>query len=133
MNLAGKPSQMTAFNARYSITAGDGRGESLFGNSFDLARDAYERTLIGDGFPAAYIEFPLPGLLGFALPSIHGTLQKACADGPTLFAAQFDREDESQSRFALCCMLNYAKAKFAGTVAQPAKFYLRMYAGEVRA
>jgi hypothetical protein len=45
----------------------------------------------------------------------------------------FDREDGSQGRFALCCMLNYAKVKFAGAVAQPAKFYLRMSAGEVDA
>lgn len=45
MNLAGKPSQMTVFDALYSIAAGDGRGEALFGNSFDLARNAYERTL----------------------------------------------------------------------------------------
>jgi hypothetical protein len=45
----------------------------------------------------------------------------------------FDREDGSQGRFALCCMLNYAKVKFAGAVAQPAKFYLMMTAGEVQA
>lgn len=342
MNLAGKPSQMTVFDALYSIAAGDGRGEALFGNSFGIARDVYERTLIGDGYPAAYIEFPLLGSPGFDLLSVHGTarpgsrfapgagfgyqamldwfsgicdkginascgieldtsvgeteragvylqyrehtdliapflksigeearaesfltvtdrmpegwppayvglfpgregtplriggylgdaIQKACADDPALLAAQFDRvgfsayndemlsqcsvflslapsvdfqfdimpdgtlgdvfglslsfnetkprearvcmesgygaricrtlqewgladerwrliagavfarhvpfdrEDGSQGRFALCCMLNYAKVKFAGAVAQPAKFYLRMSAGEVEA
>ena len=48
MSLAGKPSQMTVFDALYSIAAGDGRGEALFGNSFGIARDAYERTLVRD-------------------------------------------------------------------------------------
>ena len=45
----------------------------------------------------------------------------------------FVREDGSQGRFALCCLFNYAKVKFAGAVAQPAKFYLMMSAGEVEA
>jgi hypothetical protein len=45
----------------------------------------------------------------------------------------FNREDGTQGRFALCCLFNYAKVKFAGAVAQPAKFYLRMSAGEVEA
>ena len=342
MNLAGKPSQMTVFDALYSIAAGDDRGEALFGDSFGIARSAYERTLIGDGYPTAYLEFPLLGSPGFDLLSVHDTvrsgsrfalgagfgyqsmfdwfsgicekgsnascgieldtsvgeieragvylqyrkhtdliapflesigegaraesffavtdrmpegwppayvglfpgragtplrvggylgnaIQKACADDPTLLATQFDRigfsayddemlsrccalmslapsvdfqfdimpdgtlsdvfglslsfndtkprearvcmesgygaricrtlqewgladerwrliagaafarhvpfdrEDGSQGRFALCCMLNYAKVKFAGAVAQPAKFYLTMSAGEVEA
>ena len=342
MSLAGKPSQMTVFDALYSIAAGDGRGEALFGNSFGIARDAYERTLIGEGYPAVYIEFPLLGSPGFDLLSVHDTvrpgsrfapgagfgyqamldwfssvrkkganvscgieldtsvgeteragvylqyrrhtdliapflesigeearaesflavvdrmpegwppayvglfpgrtgtplriggylgdaMQRACVDDPALLAAQFDRigfsaydgemlsrcgallslapsvdfqfdimpngtlgdvfglslsfnetrprdaracmeggygaqacgtlqewgladerwrliagaafarhvpfdrEDGSQGRFALCCMLNYAKVKFAGAVAQPAKFYLTMSAGEVEA
>lgn len=342
MSLAGKPSQMMVFDALYSIAAGDGRGEALFGDSFGLARDAYERTLVGDGYPAAYIEFPLLGPPGFDLLSVHSsvqpgsrfasgagfgyqamidwfsglcdenanascgieldtsvgeteragvylqyrkhpdlvapflnsigekaraesflavadrmpegwppayvglfpgragtpmriggylghTMQKACAEDPAFLAAQFDRigflaydsemlsqcsvflslapsidfqfdimpdgtlsnvfglslsfnetmprqarvcmengygaqicrtlqewgladerwkliagaafgrhvpfvrEDGSQGRFALCCLFNYAKVKFAGAVAQPAKFYLRMCAGEVQA
>ncbi len=45
----------------------------------------------------------------------------------------FIREDGFEGRFALCCMLNYAKVKFAGAVAQPAKFYLALSAGEVGA
>ena len=342
MNLAGKPSQMTVFDALYSMVAGDGRGEALLGNSFDIARDAYERTLIGDAYPAAYLEFPLLGPPGFDLLTVHSTMrpgsrfapgagfgyqamfdwfsdvcetgvnvscgieldtsvgeteragvylqyrkhpdliapfldsigeeartesfltvanrmpegwppayvglfpgragtplriggylgqtvQKACVEDPAFLAAQFDRigfsaydgemlsqcstflslapsvdfqfdimsdgtlsdvfglslsfnetmprqaracmesgygaqicrtlqewgladgrwrliagaafgrhvpfdrEDGSQGRFALCCMLNYAKVKFAGAVAQPAKFYLRLSAGEVEA
>lgn len=342
MNLVGKPSQMTVFDALYSIAARDGRGEALFGKSFDIARDAYERTLIGEGYPTAYIEFPLLGSPGFDLLAVHqavrrgsrfapgagfgyqamldwfsgicdrginascgiefdtsvgeteragvylqyrkhtdliapflesigeearaesflavaermpegwppayvglfpgragtplriggyleGAVQKACSADPALLAAQFDRigfsayndemlsrcgallslapsvdfqfdimpdgtlsdvfglslsfnetkpdearvcmesgygaricstlqewgladerwrliagaafarhvpfvrEDGSQGRFALCCLFNYAKVKFAGGVAQPAKFYLRMFAGEVEA
>ena len=342
MKFVGKPSQMTVFDALYTIAAGDGRGEALFGNSIDIARNAYERTLIGDGYPTAYIEFPLLGSPGFDLLSVHNavqpgsrfapgagfgyqamfdwfadvctsgvnvscgieldtsigeteragvylqyrkfpeliapflesigegaraesfqavtnrmpegwppayvglfpgragtplriggylarTVQDACANDPALLAAQFDqigfsayddemlaqcsvfmslapsidfqfdimpdgalsdvfglslsfnetrprqaridmesgygadicrtlqewgladerwkliagaafgrsvpfiREDGSQGNFALCCMFNYAKVKFAGAVAQPAKFYLRMFAGEVAA
>lgn len=75
MSLAGKPSQMAVFDALYSIAAGDGRGEALFGDSFGLARDAYERTLVGDGYPAAYIEFPLLGPPGFDLLSVHSSVQ----------------------------------------------------------
>ena len=71
MNLVGKPSQMTVFDALYSIIADGGRGDALFGNSYDIARGAYERTLIGDGYPAAYIEFPLLGSPGFDLLSVH--------------------------------------------------------------
>ena len=75
MNLVGKPSQMTVFDALYSIAAGDGRGEALFGNSFDIARDAYEGTLVGDGYPAAYLEFPLLGSPGFDLLSVHSAVR----------------------------------------------------------
>ena len=75
MNLTGKPSQMTVFDALYSIAAKDGRGEALFGSSFDIARDAYERSLIGDGYPAASIEFPLFGPPGFDLLSVHKAVQ----------------------------------------------------------
>ena len=56
-----KPGQMAAFDALYGIAAGDGRGGALFGNSIELARPAYERTLVGDEYPKAYFEFPLLG------------------------------------------------------------------------
>ena len=82
MNLAGKPSQMTAFDALYSIAAGDGRGEALFGNSFAIARGAYERTLIGDGYPDFYFEFPLLGSPGFDLLSVHKTVQPGSRFAP---------------------------------------------------
>ena len=75
MNLVGKPSQMTVFDALCSIAAADGRGEALFGNSFDLARIAYERALIGDGYPEVYLEFPLLGSPGFDLLAVHSTVR----------------------------------------------------------
>ena len=75
MSLIDRPSQMTVFDALYSIAAKDGRDEALFGSSFDIARGAYERTLIGEGYPAAYIEFPLLGSPGFDLLSVHNDLQ----------------------------------------------------------
>ena len=66
-----RPSQIEAFEALYTIAAGDGRGEALFGNSYELARTAYERTLIGSDYPAAYLEFPLLGEPCFDLLSVH--------------------------------------------------------------
>ena len=74
MNLTGKPSQMTAFDILYSIAARDGRREVQFGNSFDIARVTYERTLIGDGYSAAYLESPLLGSPGFDLLSVRSTV-----------------------------------------------------------
>lgn len=74
MNLTGKPSQRTAFDTLYSIAARDVRHEALFGNSFDIAMDTYERTLIGDGYSAAYLESPLLGSPGFDLLSVHSTV-----------------------------------------------------------
>ena len=38
-----KPTPMEAFDALYGLAAGDGRGEALFGESYPLARRAYER------------------------------------------------------------------------------------------
>ena len=82
MNLVGKPSQMIVFDALYSMAAENGRGEALFGNNFDTARNAYERTLIGDGYPDAYIEFPLLGSPGFGLLSVHSTVQPGSQFAP---------------------------------------------------
>ena len=84
-----KPGQMEAFDALYAIAAGDGRGEALFGDSIGLARDVYERTLIGGGYPAAYLEFPLLGEPCFDLLSVH-----ACVESGARFApgAGFGRQ-----------------------------------------
>jgi hypothetical protein len=82
MDLVGRPSQMTAFDALYAIAAGDGRGEALFGDSFGIARDVYERTLIGDGYPTAYIEFPLLGSPGFDLLTVHSAVRPGSRFAP---------------------------------------------------
>ena len=66
-----QPTPMTAFDATYTIAAADGRGEALFGDSFALARAVYEKTLIGDSYPCAYLEFPLLGTPCFDILSVH--------------------------------------------------------------
>ena len=64
-----KPGQMAAFDALYGIAARDGRGEALFGDSIELARPSFERTLVDSGYPKAYFEFPLLGKPCFDLLS----------------------------------------------------------------
>ncbi|MDO4797666.1 MAG: hypothetical protein Q4A01_06575 [Coriobacteriales bacterium] len=77
-----KPGQMKAFDALYAIAAGGGRKEALFGSSYDLARPAYERTLIGSGYPTAYLEFPLLGEPCFDLLSVHGGMEPGSRFAP---------------------------------------------------
>ena len=77
-----KPTQMQAFDALYTIAAGDGRGEALFGDSIGLVRPAYERTLIGEGYPAAYLEFPLLGRPCFDLLSVHSSVEPGVRFAP---------------------------------------------------
>lgn len=93
MCMAGKPSQMTVFDALYLIAAKDGRGEALFGNSFDIARSVYGRTLIGNDYPDAYLEFPLLGPPCFDLLSVHNTVQPGSKFAPGAgfgYQAMFD-------------------------------------------
>ena len=77
-----KPGQMQAFGALYGIAADEGRGEALFGDSIELARPAYERTLIGGGYPTAYIEFPLLGEPCFDLLSGHDYVEPGARFAP---------------------------------------------------
>ena len=77
-----KPGQMEAFDALYTIAAKDGREEALFGNSFGLARGVYERTLIGSGYPTAYLEFPLLGEPCFDLLSVHASVEPGSRFAP---------------------------------------------------
>ncbi len=85
-----KPSQMQAFDALYHIAAAAGREEALFGDSVGLARPAYERTLIGSGYPHAYLEFPLLGNPGFDLLSVHRFVEPGARFAP---GAGFGRQD----------------------------------------
>ena len=77
-----KPTQMTAFDALYEIAASNGRGEALFGRSIELARPAYEKTLVGDGYPTAYLEFPLLGDPRFDLLSVHERVEPGSRFAP---------------------------------------------------
>lgn len=70
-----RPNQMEAFDALYTIAAGGGREEALFGSSYGLARPVYERTLIGDGYPLAHFEFPLLGEPCFDLLSVYSRVE----------------------------------------------------------
>ena len=76
------PDQMTAFDALYGIAARNGRGEALFGNSMELARGIYEKSLIGDGYPSAYIEFPLLGEPRFDILTVHGKVKPGSKFAP---------------------------------------------------
>ena len=77
-----RPTQMQAFDALYVLAAGDGRGEALFGNCFSPARLAYERSLIGNGYPSAYFEFPLLGEPCFDILSVHGWVEPGAQFAP---------------------------------------------------
>ena len=82
MSAMEKPTQMMAFDALYGIAAKDGREEALFGRSIELARPAYEKTLVGDGYPCAYIEFPLLGEPCFDLLSVHRSVKPGSTFAP---------------------------------------------------
>lgn len=77
-----KPTQMTVFDALYGIAAKDGREAALFGHSIELARPAYQKTLIGDGYPSAYLEFPLMGEPRFDLLSVHARVEPGSRFAP---------------------------------------------------
>ena len=84
---------MEAFKAMYTIAAQNGRGEALFGESIRLAEPAYERTLIGSGYPTAYLEFPLLGAPCFDLLSVHGFVESGSRFSPGAgfgYQAMFD-------------------------------------------
>ena len=88
-----KPSPMMAFDALYDLAAGDGREEALFGNSIELARPAYEKTLIGEGYPHAYLEFPLMGEPRFDLLSAYEKVEPGAKFAPGAgfgYQAMFD-------------------------------------------
>lgn len=88
-----KPSQMMVFDALYRIASKEGRESALFGRTIELARPAYERTLIGDSYPSAYLEFPLLGEPRFDLLSVHGHVEPGATFAPGAgygYQAMFD-------------------------------------------
>ena len=77
-----KPTQMEAFGALCSIVAEGGRREALFGSCLDDAWDVYEHTLIGHGYPVAYLEFPLLGEPCLDLLSVHSYVEPGSKFAP---------------------------------------------------
>ena len=69
-----KPTQMETFDTLYALAAQNGREEALFGTSIELARPVYEKSLIGDSYPIAYLEFPLLGEPCFDLLTVHANI-----------------------------------------------------------
>ena len=67
-----KPTQLEAFDALYILASGDGREAALFGDSIELARPAFIRTLVGNEYPTFYLEFPLMGKPCFDILSVYG-------------------------------------------------------------
>lgn len=77
-----KPSPAEAFDALYVLASGNGREEALFGDSFELARPAFQRTLIGDSYPAIYLEFPLLGKPCFDFLTVYGDVEPGSQFAP---------------------------------------------------
>ena len=62
-----KLSQTETFDALYGLAADDGREETLFGSCVPLAREAFQRSLVGEEFPVVWFELPLSGKPRFDL------------------------------------------------------------------
>ena len=54
----------------YSLAARDGREEALFGDSEPAAREAFRRSIAGNGFPELWFEIPLAGEPWFDLHAL---------------------------------------------------------------
>ena len=52
---------MDVFDALYTLAASDGCEEELFGSCAPLAREAFRRSLVAEGFPIVWFEMPLLG------------------------------------------------------------------------
>ena len=58
---------LAIYDVIYGLAAGDGREAQLFGDTAPLAREAFERSLIGDEFPLIWFEIPFAGTPRFDL------------------------------------------------------------------
>lgn len=58
---------LAIYDAIYALAAGDGREQALFGTCAPLAREAFQRSLAGEGFPIVWFEVPLGGKPRFDL------------------------------------------------------------------
>ena len=73
---------LALYQVLYQLVSGNGREEALFGTSIELARPAYEKTLVGTGYPHAYLEFPLLGEPRFDLLSVHKRVEAGAQFAP---------------------------------------------------
>lgn len=88
-----RPTRLEAFDVLYCIAAGDGREEALFGSSVAAAREVFERSLIGSGYPSVYFEFPLLGEPGFDILTVHASVEPGARFAPGAgygYQAMFD-------------------------------------------
>ncbi len=51
----------TIYDAIYQLAAGDGREKALFGSCAPLAREAFQHSLVAEGFPIIWFEVPFLG------------------------------------------------------------------------
>ena len=58
---------LTIYDLIYALAADCGRENALFGTCAPLAREAFSRSLIGEGFPLTWFEVPLVGAPRFDL------------------------------------------------------------------
>ena len=115
------PSVDFQFDIMADGSLGDTFGLSL---SFNGARLGRARECMRSGHGARLME----RLEGWGLADDRWHL---IADASFARHVGFDSGDGPQGRFALCVLFNYAKVKFTDAIAQPAKFYLVLDAGEV--
>ena len=66
--------RMRVYDIIYALAARDGREEALFGGCRQPAREAFQRSLAGEGFPELWFEIPLAGdpWLDFHALTSHG-------------------------------------------------------------
>ena len=59
--------RLSIYDAIYALAAGERREQALFGSCAPLAREAFRRSLIDEGFPTIWFEVPLAGVPRFDL------------------------------------------------------------------
>ena len=69
------PSQMQMFETLYALASRGGCGSVLFGDHFEQAKECFKRTLIGNGYPYTFLEFPLLGEPKLDLLSVYGYVE----------------------------------------------------------
>lgn len=74
--------RLKMFDTLYALAADEGREEALFGKCAPLAREAFQRSLIGDEFPLLWFEVPLAGSPRFDL---HVALSRAALKAGACF------------------------------------------------